>query len=120
VAGELSLKEGFVKIEDVPFEVIDWDSVAASEHPGESGVASWRTVTAGAIRIRMVEYSPGYVADHWCRKGHVLLVLDGELETELASGKRVVLRPGASYQVADEVEPHRSRTTVGAKLFIVD
>lgn len=109
-----------MRIQDVPFETIDWDRVVRTEHPGESGVASWRTVLAGAIRIRMVEYSAGYVADHWCSKGHVLLVLEGELETELASGRRVVLRPGTSYQVADEVEPHRSRTTVGAKLFIVD
>jgi hypothetical protein len=68
----------------------------------------------------MVEYSPGYLADHWCSKGHILLVVEGELDTELADGRRFTLKPGMSYQVADGAEPHRSRTQCGAKLFIVD
>lgn len=82
--------------------------------------ALWRTRQLGEIRVRMVEYSPGYRADHWCSKGHVLLCLEGELHTELADGKVVVLTPGMSYQVADGAEPHRSVTETGAKLFIVD
>jgi hypothetical protein len=68
----------------------------------------------------MVEYSPGYRADHWCQKGHILLCLAGELETELADGRRFVLRPGMSYQVADNAEAHRSSSRTGATLFIVD
>jgi quercetin dioxygenase-like cupin family protein len=68
----------------------------------------------------MVEYSPGYLADHWCLKGHILLVLEGELETELEDGRKFVLKPGMSYQVADGAEPHRSSTRTGATLFIVD
>ena len=68
----------------------------------------------------MVEYSPGYLADHWCSKGHILLVLDGELDTELEDGRCFRLKAGQSYQVADGAEPHRSRTATGAKLFIVD
>src|SRR5258706_602183 len=79
----------------------DWNTIASTEHAGESGVARWRTRQCGDIRVRMVEYSPGYVADHWCTKGHVLLCLNGSLETELADGRRVVLTPGMSYQVAD-------------------
>ena len=75
---------------------------------------------SGGIRVRMVEYSPGYLADHWCSKGHILLCLEGELTTELADGRTFVLKPGMSYQVADAAEPHRSRTAIGAKLFIVD
>jgi hypothetical protein len=68
----------------------------------------------------MVTYSPGYLADHWCAKGHILLCLDGELHTELADGRTVVLRPGMSYQVADDAAPHRSSSPAGATLFIVD
>jgi quercetin dioxygenase-like cupin family protein len=109
-----------MKIEGVPFGTTDWRDVPATEHPGATGVARWRTVEAGNIRVRMVEYSPGYLADHWCERGHVLLVLEGELLTELANGEQHVLRPGQSYHVADGAAPHRSRTPSGARLFIVD
>ena len=109
-----------MKIENVPFGTTDWSGVSATLHQGESGTALWRTREFGGIRVRIVEYSPGYVADHWCSKGHILYVLEGELETELADGRTVVLKPGMSYQVADDAEPHRSRTRDGAKLFVVD
>lgn len=105
---------------DIPFTTVDWSTVEPTVHRGESGVAHWRTRDFGTIRVRMVEYSAGYVADHWCVKGHVLLCLEGELHTELADGRSFTLRPGMSYQVADNAEPHRSRTAAGAKLFIVD
>ena len=98
----------------------DWSRVPTTERPGETGKAIWRTVEAGEIRVRMVEYTPGYVADHWCSRGHVLLVLEGELHTELQDGRSFKLTPGMSYQVANDTEPHRSRTEAGAKLFIVD
>ena len=109
-----------MKIENVPFGVTDWAAVPKTEHPGETGVAHWRTVEQGNIRARIVEYSPGYLADHWCSRGHVLYVLEGELVTELKDGSSHVLRAGQSYQVADDAMPHRSRTAGGAKLFIVD
>ena len=105
---------------NLPFTTTDWATVPATEHRGASGVALRRTIAAGSVRLRMVEYSAGYMADHWCNKGHVLLVLEGELLTELQDGRSVTLTPGMSYQVADDVAPHRSRTTTGAKLFIVD
>jgi hypothetical protein len=105
---------------DIPFETIDWSGVEQTEHPGETGVALWRTRTFNRIRVRMVDYSPGYRADHWCAKGHVLLCLEGELHTELQDGRTFVLKPGMSYQVADGAEPHRSYTPGGARLFIVD
>jgi hypothetical protein len=104
----------------IPFGTTDWSAIEATRHPGESGFALWRTCQFGAIRVRMVEYSPGYRADHWCSKGHILLCLQGELHTELQDGRRFVLRPGMSYQVADHAEPHRSWTGPGATLFIVD
>ncbi len=108
-------------ISEIPFGTTDWSTVPETLHKGETGHAIWRTRQFGAIRVRMVAYSPGYLADHWCEKGHILLVLDGRLETELADGRKVTLLPGQSYQVADGAEPHRSRTGAeGAKLFIVD
>ncbi|MCU0583617.1 MAG: DHCW motif cupin fold protein, partial [Syntrophales bacterium] len=91
----------------IPFGTTDWSSVEATEHKGETGVALWRTRHFGGIRVRLVEYSPGYLADHWCSKGHILLCLEGELHTELADGRTFVLTPGMSYQVADNAEPHR-------------
>jgi hypothetical protein len=109
-----------MRLADIPFGVCDWSSVEPSEHAGERGTALWRTREFGSVRVRMVEYSPGYRADHWCSKGHILLCLDGELHTELADGRRFVLKPGMSYQVADGAEPHRSSAPAGAKLFIVD
>ncbi len=109
-----------MKMENIPFGTTDWASVPRTEHKGATGVAYWRTADFGSIRVRMVEYSRGYTADHWCSKGHILLCLDGELETELADGRGFILKPGMSYQVADGAEAHRSRTSVGATLFIVD
>ena len=95
-------------------------SVSAVEHAGEKGKAYWRTRQFGEIRVRMVEYTPGYRADHWCVKGHILLGLEGELHTELRDGRSFILRPGMSYQVADNADAHRSATPLGAKLFVVD
>ena len=109
-----------MRIENVPFMTTDWTKVQPTQHPGASGVALWRTVEQGNIRVRLVEYSPGYEADHWCRRGHVLLVLEGELVTDLEDGTRVTLTPGTSYQVADNEAAHKSHTTTGARLFIVD
>jgi hypothetical protein len=100
--------------------ITDWQSVPATQHPGQTGFATWRTRTFGDIRVRMVDYSPGYLADHWCEKGHVILCLSGELDIELADGTRHALRPGQSYHVGDGAPSHRSRTTAGASLFIVD
>jgi quercetin dioxygenase-like cupin family protein len=109
-----------MKIEQVPFQTTDWSRVHPTTHPGQAGMATWRTVEVGNLRVRMVEYSPGYVADHWCERGHVLLVLEGELVTEVRGGDTVVLAAGTSYQVADGASAHRSRSPRGARLFIVD
>lgn len=105
---------------DIPFDTTDWSSIDAVDHPGITGVARWRTRQCGDVRVRMVEYSPGYVADHWCDKGHILLCLEGELHTELKDGRTVVLKAGHSYQVADDTMAHRSSAPTGARLFIVD
>jgi len=107
-------------MESFPFTTTDWNEVTTTVHAGTSGSAMWRTQNFGPIRVRIVEYSPGYVADHWCAKGHVLLCLAGELETELADGRKFTLTPGMSYQVGDGDPPHRSITKCGARIFIVD
>lgn len=109
-----------MKMADIPFGITDWAAVERTEHQGERGVAYWQTRQFDDIRVRIVEYSPGYLADHWCRKGHILMCLDGELHTELSDGRTFTLTPGVSYQVADDAEPHRSSTKTGATLFIVD
>ena len=109
-----------MKMTGFPFSTTDWAQVVPSQHAGETGAALWRTQHFGDIRVRIVEYSPGYSADHWCSKGHVLLCLEGELVTTLSDGKSFTLTPGKSYQVADGESSHRSSTKTGAKLFIVD
>ena len=109
-----------MQISGIPFGTTDWSKIERTEHKGVSGIAYWRTQQFGNIRVRMVEYTPGYFADHWCSKGHVLLCIEGELHTELQDGRKFTLTAGMSYQVADNAEPHRSFTEVGATLFIVD
>lgn len=109
-----------MKMSDIPFGTTDWSEVERTERAGETGKAYWRTRDFGGIRARMVEYTPGYLADHWCVKGHILFCVQGELTTELEDGRSFVLKPGMSYQVADNAEPHRSHTAGGATLFIVD
>ncbi len=103
------------------FVTCDWNEVEETTHPGERGEALWRTQTYGGVRVRRVRYSAGYQADHWCERGHVLYVLEGELITELRDGTQVVLLSGMSYTVEDGAMAHRSRTgPEGALLFIVD
>jgi quercetin dioxygenase-like cupin family protein len=113
-----------MKMEAFAFCTTSWADVESTEYPGETGFAHWRTQHfgegQGRIRVRMVEYTPGYRADHWCHKGHILFCLEGELETTLQDGRQFVLRAGMSYQVGDNAEAHRSYTKTGAKLFVVD
>jgi quercetin dioxygenase-like cupin family protein len=107
-------------INNLPFCTTTWTDIPPTKHTGETGFALWHTQNFGNIRVRLVEYSAGYLADHWCSKGHVLFCLEGELKTELEDGRIFTLTPGMSYQVADNAEPHWSSTINGAKLFIVD
>jgi quercetin dioxygenase-like cupin family protein len=102
------------------FGITDWSQVEQVEKTAQEGQAFWRTQLFGKVRVRTVEYTPGYVSDHWCVKGHILYCLEGELHTELEDGRTFTLNTGMSYQVADNAEPHRSTSPLGAKLFIVD
>ena len=110
-----------MKIKDVPFSITDWEKIEPIEHKGESGTSYWRNFESGNIRVRMVEYSPGFRADHWCPRGHILLVLAGELVIKLKEGQIFQLGSGTSFQVADdESNPHLVYTEKGAIVFIVD
>ena len=107
-------------MQSFPFQVLDWATIPKEQHMGITGFAKWQVFTMNDIRVRQVEYSPGYEADHWCNKGHVIFCIDGEMETELQDGRKYTLRPGMSYQVGDDCEAHRSSSINGCKLFIVD
>jgi hypothetical protein len=109
-----------VEIKNIPFQVTDWSKIEPAKHNGETGFALWKTLDLGCVRVRMIEYSAGYKADHWCKRGHVLLVMEGEMETELEDGRKFTLKAGMSYEVQHDGEAHRSKTVNGAKLFVVD
>ena len=109
-----------MKIEQHPFETFNWQKVEKVKYKGEEGSATWRTVMLGDIRVRMVEYSAGYKADHWCNKGHIIYCIKGKMTTELESGRKCKLKKGMSYHVGDNSEPHRSSSKKGCRLFIVD
>jgi mannose-6-phosphate isomerase class I len=109
-----------MNMHNIPFGTTDWSNIEAVEKSAQAGKAFWRTQQFGDVRVRMVEYTAGYVSDHWCVKGHILLCIEGELHTELEDGRTFTLKPGMSYQVADDAEPHRSTAPLGVKLFIVD
>jgi hypothetical protein len=109
-----------MRMTDIPFGTTDWSTVQPTTHAGETGTATWRSRQFGDIRVRLVEYSPGYMADHWCDKGHIIFCVNGELNTDLSDGRKFTLTPGMSYQVADGSDAHRSHTAKGAQLFIVD
>ena len=106
--------------QNIPFQTIDWSKVPKTTHKGETGVAYWQTVQFQGLRIRIVEYSAGYIADHWCQKGHIVYCLEGEVVNELKDGTRSILTPGISYVVSDDLSSHRSVSEKGVKLLIVD
>lgn len=105
---------------NISFQTIDWSTVSKTEHSGESGTAFWQTVQLPGIRIRIVEYSAGYLADHWCRKGHIVHCLEGEFTSESIDGNQRLLTAGMTYIVTDELSSHRSVTKTGVRLLIID
>lgn len=107
-------------IKNIPFQTVNWSELTGERHTGETGYAIWKTQQCGNVRVRVVEYSPNYKADHWCAKGHILFCLEGEMTTVLKDGRTFQLQKGMSYQVEDENYPHSSHTKNGATLFIVD
>jgi quercetin dioxygenase-like cupin family protein len=109
-----------MNIPSFPFQTLNWSSIPKEEHKGETGVAYWQTQMMNDIRVRMVEYSPGYKADHWCSKGHIIFCMEGEMNTELEDSRILTLSKGMTYFVGDNCEAHRSSSKNGCKLFIVD
>lgn len=109
-----------VEIKNIPFTVVDWEDIVPEEHGGEMGKAIWKVLKFGDMRIRIVEYTPGYIADHWCKKGHVIYILSGEMTTELDDGRKFITKQGLSYVVGDEMSSHRTYTKTGVRFFVVD
>jgi len=109
-----------MSINSIPFQTTDWDNIKRTEHHGVTGTAYWQTLQFGDLRIRMVEYSAGYFADHWCEKGHIVYCVEGEMETELSTGEKYILKKGMTYKVSDDLSSHRSSSKNGVKLFIID
>jgi quercetin dioxygenase-like cupin family protein len=105
---------------NIPFQTIDWNNIERVEHKGETGVAYWKTIQFSGLRIRIVEYSKGYFADHWCEKGHIVYCLEGSFTSKLKTGETFTLSAGMSYVVSDNLSSHLSMTEHGVKLLIVD
>ena len=106
--------------QNIPFQTIDWSKVPKTEHQGDPGMAYWQTVQFQGLRVRIVEYSRGYIADHWCQKGHIVHCLEGDFTSESQDGTKHALTKGMTYVVSDELSSHRSVTEKGAKLLIID
>ena len=104
----------------IPFQTIDWSLIPKIEYKGKTGTAYWQTIMLDGLRVRIVEYSAGYFADHWCQKGHIVYCLEGEFINEDENGSRVTLISGMSYVVSDNLSSHRSHTAKGARLLIID
>jgi mannose-6-phosphate isomerase class I len=109
-----------IKNKNIPFQTIDWSTIPKTEHKGETGIAYWQTLEFEGLRIRLVEYSKGYVADHWCEKGHIVHCLEGDFLSELKDGEKFKLTKGMTYVVTDDLSSHRSTTVAGVKLLIID
>jgi hypothetical protein len=105
---------------NIPFQVIQWDNIPREEHAGKEGKAFWQTVQFPGLRIRLVEYGPGYLADHWCEKGHIIHCLEGSFISELQTGESFTLSKDMSYVVSDDLSSHRSFSKEGVKLLIID
>ena len=109
-----------MKIQEHPFTTINWDKIEKEKYNGEKGFALWQTIMMSDIRIRMVQYSKGYIADHWCNKGHVIYCIKGKMKTELQDGRTMKMKKGITYHVGDNSADHRSTSKKGCMLFIVD
>ena len=109
-----------MSLSNIDFQTIDWSEIVKTIHPGEAGEATWQTVQFTGLRIRIVNYSAGYLADHWCQKGHIVHCLEGEFVSELESGEEFTLTAGMTYVVSDGLSSHRSVSKNGVKLLIID
>lgn len=105
---------------NIPFQTIDWKNVPRTEHPGTTGTAYWQTMQFDGLRVRYVEYSANYKADHWCELGHIIYCLKGEVITEMKDGTQSNLKEGMSYIVSDNLSSHRSVTKEAVHLLIID
>lgn len=114
------LRQSTSSMNNIPFHTIDWSNIPKTEHIGETGTAFWQTLQFDDLRVRIVEYSKGYLADHWCRKGHIVHCLEGELVSEMENGDEFKLMKGMTYIVSDNLSSHRSVSKEGVRLLIID
>lgn len=105
---------------NIPFQTIDWTTIPKVEYKGETGTSTWQTIQFTGLRIRIVEYSKGYLADHWCQKGHIVHCLEGEFISELKNGDKTSVKKGMTYVVSDDLSSHRSYSKDGVKVMIID
>ncbi len=105
---------------NILFQTIDRTSVEKSEHKGETGTAYLQTVQSERLRIRILEYSDRYSADHWCQKGDIVHCLESEFMSELSTCEKIKLTQGETYVVSDELSSHRSVSAGGVKLLMID
>ena len=109
-----------METKNIPFQTIDWATIPTIPYPGEQGTAYWKTIQYPGLRVRMVEYSKGYIADHWCQKGHIVHCIEGAFDSELQNGKKVHLSAGMTYVVSDDLSSHKSYSENGVKVMIID
>jgi hypothetical protein len=117
---EKNLYYNTIKMANIPFQTIDWDTIQKKAYLGETGVAYWQTMQLGGLRIRKVSYSANYIADHWCQKGHIVHCLKGDFISQMETGEEIQLKEGMTYVVSDDLSSHRSVSAVGVELLIID
>jgi hypothetical protein len=107
-------------MQNITFQTIDWTQITKTEHSGETGNAIWQTRQYDGLRIRVVSYPPGYVADHWCKKGHIVHCLEGGFVSQLENGEAFSLESGMTDIVSNDLSSHKSISKNGVKLLIID
>lgn len=110
-----------MKLTDLPTGMTDWSNLDASSQPGATGAATIKSRRFGDMQLRLVSYSAGYTADHWCAKGHIVFIVSGTATFEHEDGRHYELSAGMTYHVSDDERvPHRLSSREGASLFILD
>ena len=97
----------------VLFDSIEWQEVM----PG----ARFKIFSDGKKQMRLLEFTSEFVEPHWCKKGHIGFVLNGELEIYFA-GKIVNYIQGSGIFIPPgTLTKHKARPiTPSVQLFLVE
>ena len=110
-----------MKIIDCGSLSTDWSSLVSESVEGLSGNSRSKSIKYGNIRMRTMEYSPGFEADHWCPRGHIIFVLEGEITIKLKDETEQKISKGMSFICGDnETNPHMVYSKKGAFVIIID